>query len=299
MGHAQNDVLDAQCAATLDDLFERRDQRFTAVQTGQVDVLFRNTTWTQSRDTDVGMDFGPTTYFDGQQLMGRAGDGFSGAEGGNDFIVGDNVVDGSEGFSSTAVGGNDTIGGDAAAVVEGAEGDAYADAYNAAFADGGEGYNSAYADAGNDTIVGDNLVEGAEGSVNAQGGDDIIGGEALAVVDSDHAGYAHANSLNVAVDGVEGYYSETPAAGNDEMARMHRDVTERIRVIRRLDFTVSARIAATYDEHAAILAALADRRAAAAQRLLAAHIEASRREVRKITLEGLYEARAALADTPA
>ena len=56
-------------------------ERFTAVQTSQVDVLFRNTTWTQSRDSDVGMDFGPTTYFDGQQLMGRAGDGFSGASG--------------------------------------------------------------------------------------------------------------------------------------------------------------------------------------------------------------------------
>lgn len=56
-------------------------ERFTAVQTGQVDVLFRNTTWTQSRDSDVGMDFGPTTYFDGQQLLGRAGDGFSGASG--------------------------------------------------------------------------------------------------------------------------------------------------------------------------------------------------------------------------
>ncbi len=54
-------------------------ERFTAVQTGQVDLLMRNTTWTQSRDTDVGMDFGPTTYFDGQQLMARAGDGFSGA----------------------------------------------------------------------------------------------------------------------------------------------------------------------------------------------------------------------------
>ena len=53
-------------------------ERFTAVQTGDVDVLMRNTTWTQSRDTDVGMDFGPTTYFDGQQLMARAGDGFSG-----------------------------------------------------------------------------------------------------------------------------------------------------------------------------------------------------------------------------
>lgn len=52
-------------------------ERFTAVQTGEVDVLMRNTTWTQSRDTDVGMDFGPTTYYDGQQLMARASDGFS------------------------------------------------------------------------------------------------------------------------------------------------------------------------------------------------------------------------------
>ncbi len=51
--------------------------RFTAVQTGQVDVLMRNTTWTQSRDGEIGMDFGPTTYYDGQQLMARAKDGFS------------------------------------------------------------------------------------------------------------------------------------------------------------------------------------------------------------------------------
>ena len=54
-------------------------ERFTAVQTGEVDVLMRNTTWTQSRDTEVGMDFGPTTYYDGQQLMAREADGFSGA----------------------------------------------------------------------------------------------------------------------------------------------------------------------------------------------------------------------------
>ncbi len=52
-------------------------ERFTAVQTGQVDLLHRNTTFTQSRDSDVGMDFGPTTYYDGQQLMARVGDGFS------------------------------------------------------------------------------------------------------------------------------------------------------------------------------------------------------------------------------
>ncbi len=54
-------------------------ERFTAIQTGDADVLMRNTTWTQSRDTDVGMDFGPTTYFDGQQLMASAASGFSGA----------------------------------------------------------------------------------------------------------------------------------------------------------------------------------------------------------------------------
>jgi DNA-binding GntR family transcriptional regulator len=43
------------------------------------------------------------------------------------------------------------------------------------------------------------------------------------------------------------------AAGNAEMARVHRDVTDRIRIIRRLDFTKQARIDATYDEHAKIL----------------------------------------------
>ena len=56
-------------------------ERFTAVQTGEVDLLMRNTTWTQSRDTDVGMDFGPTTYYDGQQLMARASDGYSNSSG--------------------------------------------------------------------------------------------------------------------------------------------------------------------------------------------------------------------------
>ena len=60
-------------------------ERFTAVQTGTIDVLMRNTTWTQGRDTEVGMDFGPTTYYDGQQLMARAADGFSGTSGVSDI----------------------------------------------------------------------------------------------------------------------------------------------------------------------------------------------------------------------
>ena len=56
-------------------------ERFTAVQTGQVDLLMRNSTHTQSRDSDVGLDFGPVTYYDGQQLMARAADGYSASSG--------------------------------------------------------------------------------------------------------------------------------------------------------------------------------------------------------------------------
>jgi general L-amino acid transport system substrate-binding protein len=44
-------------------------ERFTAVQTGEVDVLSRNTTWTLNRDTAVGMEFGPTIFYDGQGMM--------------------------------------------------------------------------------------------------------------------------------------------------------------------------------------------------------------------------------------
>ena len=52
-------------------------ERFTAVETGDIDLLVRNTTWTQSRDTDLVLDFGPTTYYDGQQVMARVSSGFS------------------------------------------------------------------------------------------------------------------------------------------------------------------------------------------------------------------------------
>lgn len=81
------------------------------------------------------------------------------------------------------------------------------------------------------------------------------------------------------------------AAGNAEAARVHRDVTERIRVIRRLDFTRADRIAATYAEHAKILRAIMQRKADLAPMLIRAHIEQSKIEVRKISLATLYEAR--------
>jgi DNA-binding GntR family transcriptional regulator len=81
------------------------------------------------------------------------------------------------------------------------------------------------------------------------------------------------------------------AAGNREMARVHREITDRIRIIRRLDFTKPARVDATYEEHARILRAVTRRRAEEAQRLLRAHIEQSKLEVRHITLDMLYRVR--------
>lgn len=81
------------------------------------------------------------------------------------------------------------------------------------------------------------------------------------------------------------------AAGNAEMARVHRDVTDRIRIIRRLDFTKPARIDATYDEHAKILKAIRAKRGDQAAMLLRAHIETSQAEVRKITLHQVHLAR--------
>ena len=79
------------------------------------------------------------------------------------------------------------------------------------------------------------------------------------------------------------------AAGNGEMARVHWDVTERIRIVRRLDFTRGDRIEATYAEHAKILRAIIQRKPDQAQLLLRAHIEQSKAEVRKITLHALHE----------
>ena len=81
------------------------------------------------------------------------------------------------------------------------------------------------------------------------------------------------------------------AAGNEEMARVHQEVTERIRIIRRLNFTRETRIHITYDEHAKILRALMQRRASHSLMLLRSHIEGSKAEVRKVTLHTLYHLR--------
>ncbi|MDY4384818.1 GntR family transcriptional regulator [Pectobacterium brasiliense] len=81
------------------------------------------------------------------------------------------------------------------------------------------------------------------------------------------------------------------AAGNSEMARVHGELTEKIRIIRRLDFTREDRIDATYKEHARILLAILQQHTEEAQRILTDHISVSKAEVRKITLHMLQQAR--------
>jgi DNA-binding GntR family transcriptional regulator len=80
-------------------------------------------------------------------------------------------------------------------------------------------------------------------------------------------------------------------AGNLEMARVHQELTEKIRIIRRLDFTVPRRVDLTYAEHHEILRLIALRKGAQAAIAVRSHIEASKAEIHKITLHMLHEAR--------
>ena len=69
------DVCKAIAAAVLGDAGKVKyvpltaQQRFTALQSGEIDILSRNTTWTLSRDASLGLHFIGTTYYDGQGFM--------------------------------------------------------------------------------------------------------------------------------------------------------------------------------------------------------------------------------------
>ncbi|NMF82661.1 amino acid ABC transporter substrate-binding protein [Nodosilinea sp. P-1105] len=77
------DVCRAVAAAVFGDAdaveYRRLDstERFTALAGGEVDMLSRNTTWTISRDTSVGLEFAPTTFYDGQGMMVRTDSGIT------------------------------------------------------------------------------------------------------------------------------------------------------------------------------------------------------------------------------
>src|SRR5690242_7757590 len=69
------DVCRAIAAAVFNDATKIKfvplsaKDRFTALQSGEIDVLSRNTTWTLSRDTSLGANFTGVTYYDGQGFM--------------------------------------------------------------------------------------------------------------------------------------------------------------------------------------------------------------------------------------
>jgi general L-amino acid transport system substrate-binding protein len=71
------DMCNAVAAAVLGDATKVKyvptnaKERFTALQSGEIDLLARNTTWTFSRDTDLGFDFVGVNYYDGQGFMVR------------------------------------------------------------------------------------------------------------------------------------------------------------------------------------------------------------------------------------
>lgn len=69
------DVCRAVAAATLGDASKVKytpltaKERFTALQSGEIDMLSRNTTWTLTRDASLGLNFAGVNYYDGQGFM--------------------------------------------------------------------------------------------------------------------------------------------------------------------------------------------------------------------------------------
>jgi DNA-binding GntR family transcriptional regulator len=102
------------------------------------------------------------------------------------------------------------------------------------------------------------------------------------------------NAAEVATWDENFHCSLVSAANNAEFIRVHLDVTEKIRIVRRLDFTKPARIKATYEEHSSILRALRQRSFQDAAEQLSVHIQVSQAEARKITLYKLQSARQSL-----
>src|SRR5690606_16962326 len=77
------DICHAMAAAILGDASAvelvpvTATTRLEALSSGEIDVLSRNTTWTLTRDTDNGLDFATTTFYDGQSIMVRANSGLN------------------------------------------------------------------------------------------------------------------------------------------------------------------------------------------------------------------------------
>jgi DNA-binding GntR family transcriptional regulator len=87
------------------------------------------------------------------------------------------------------------------------------------------------------------------------------------------------------------HHSLVAAAGNDELTSAMQRVTDRIRVVRRLDLVQGDCIAETYDEHAAILDAIRRGDGALGVELVSRHIRGSQASVSGLTMQRLLAAR--------
>jgi general L-amino acid transport system substrate-binding protein len=80
------DICRAVAAAVLGDASKVRftpiigEDRFSALQRGQIDILSRNTSWSFSRDAGLGLDFAAVTYFDGQGFLAPKALGLTSAQ---------------------------------------------------------------------------------------------------------------------------------------------------------------------------------------------------------------------------
>ena len=80
------DVCRAVAAAVLGDASKVKytplsaKERFTALTSGEIDILSRNTTWTLSRDADIGLTFVGVNFYDGQGFMVRKDSGINSVE---------------------------------------------------------------------------------------------------------------------------------------------------------------------------------------------------------------------------
>jgi DNA-binding GntR family transcriptional regulator len=90
------------------------------------------------------------------------------------------------------------------------------------------------------------------------------------------------------------HHALVSAADNEELSNAMQRVTDRIRVVRRLDLVYGDCVDDTYDEHIAILDAIRHRESERTVALIGRHIEGSRAEVRTLTTERLQLARTAM-----
>ncbi|HEX6513734.1 MAG TPA: GntR family transcriptional regulator [Chloroflexota bacterium] len=106
---------------------------------------------------------------------------------------------------------------------------------------------------------------------------------------SDFEGNASPDPLTMLHHDEDFHESIARSTRNEELLRNLRNIDERIRIIRRIDFTSAERIELTFKEHAALLDLIRRKDVAKAQRLMESHIRASSNCIKTLATEGLAQ----------